>query len=304
MSFITDTIERCMKGLLPARLGVLYQHDPRPLPDVVIPNPPPFPAAAARISIVTPSFKQGHFIRRTINSILAQEYPNLEYVVQDGGSPDDTVAVLKSYGHRITSWVSETDQGQSDALNKGFAKTTGEIMAYLNSDDLLMPGSLAVVADHFARHPEVDAVYGHRFIIDEDDREVGRWVMPPHDDRILAYADYIPQETLFWRRSAWDKAGGRIDDSFRFAMDWDLILRLQDTGATIERLPFFLGAFRVHSAGKTTSIINEVGAKEMDRLRLRALGYAPDHHEINRVLRPYLAMATVLHHLDAYQDRR
>jgi glycosyltransferase involved in cell wall biosynthesis len=287
-------------GLLPPRLGVLYQHDPRPLPVVAIPNPPPFPVPAARISIVTPSFNQGQFIRRTIDSILAQEYPDLEYFVQDGGSPDDTVAVLESYGDRIMSWVSEKDQGQSDALNKGFARTTGEIMAYLNSDDILMPGSLAVVADHFARHPDVDAVYGHRFIIDEEDREIGRWVMPPHDDRILAYADYVPQETLFWRRSAWDKAGGRIDDSFRFAMDWDLILRLQEAGAKFQRLPFFLGGFRVHSAAKTTAIINEVGAKEMDRLRLRTLGYTPDHHEINRMIRPYLVKATVLHHLDAY----
>jgi glycosyltransferase involved in cell wall biosynthesis len=250
---------------------------------------------------VTPSFKQGHFIRHTIDSILDQGYPALEYIVQDGGSPDQTVDVLKSYGSRLTSWSSEQDRGQSDALNRGFSRTTGEIMAYLNSDDLLMPGSLAVVADHFASHPGIDVVYGHRVIIDEESREVGRWVMPPHDDGVLAYADYIPQETLFWRRSAWDRAGGRIDDTFRFAMDWDLILRLQAAGARFERLPFFLGAFRVHSASKTTSVLNDVGAAEMDRLRMRTLGYCPDHVEINRVLKPYLVQATVLHHLDAFR---
>lgn len=303
MSLITDTIKRCAKGLLPPKLGVLYQHEPRPLPTVAIPQPPAYPTDAPRLSIVTPSFKQGHFIRRTIDSILDQNYPNLEYIVQDGGSPDDTVEVLKSYGDRITSWVSERDKGQSDALNKGFAKTTGDLMAYLNSDDLLMPGSLAVVTDYFAKHPEVDAVYGHRFIIDEEDREVGRWVLPAHDPHILAYADYVPQETLFWRRSAWEKAGGKIDASFRFAMDWDLLLRLQSSGATIVRLPYFLGAFRVHAAGKTTSIINEVGAQEMERLRARALGYVPDYREINRVLHPYLVKATVLHHLTALHQR-
>jgi glycosyltransferase involved in cell wall biosynthesis len=301
MSFITDTIDRVLKGLLTPRLGVLHQYAPRPLPERPIGRPPPVPSPAPRISIVTPSFKQGHFIRHTIDSILDQGYPALEYIVQDGGSPDQTVDVLKSYGSRLTSWSSEQDRGQSDALNRGFSRTTGEIMAYLNSDDLLMPGSLAVVADHFASHPGIDVVYGHRVIIDEESREVGRWVMPPHDDGVLAYADYIPQETLFWRRSAWDRAGGRIDDTFRFAMDWDLILRLQAAGARFERLPFFLGAFRVHSASKTTSVLNDVGAAEMDRLRMRTLGYCPDHVEINRVLKPYLVQATVLHHLDAFR---
>ena len=300
MSFVTGTIERVLRGLIAPRLGLLHQYAPRSLPERPILRPPPTPSPAPRISIVTPSFKQGHFIQRTINSVLDQNYPALEYVIQDGGSRDNTVQVLESYGSRLNSWLSEPDGGQSDALNKGFSRTTGEIMAYLNSDDLLMPGSLAVVADHFTRHPDVDVVYGHRFIIDEDDCEVGRWVMPPHDSRVLAYADYIPQETLFWRRSAWDRAGGQIDDTFRFAMDWDLILRLQAAGASFERLPFFLGAFRIHSAGKTTSVLNDIGAQEMDRLRTRTLGYCPDHVEINRVLRPYLVQATVLHYLEMF----
>ena len=297
MSLIAETIKRCAKGLLPPRLGVLAQYPPRPLPAAPIRHPPPWPAAPERISIVTPSFRQGHFIGQTIASVLDQGYPDLEYFVQDGGSQDSTVEVLRGFGPRITGWVSEPDGGQSDALNKGFARTTGAIMAYLNSDDLLMPGTLAVVADYFARHPEVDAVYGHRFVIDEEGREIGRWVMPPHEAKVLAYADYIPQETLFWRRSLWDRAGGRIDASFRFAMDWDLLLRFTAAGARIERLPLFLGAFRVHGAGKTTSLISDVGMREMDRLRERTLGRRPDHHEINAVVRPYLVRATIEHHL-------
>lgn len=297
MSLITDVIRRCAKGVLPPKLGILYQYPARHLPEHPIRNPPPLPDPAPSICIVTPSFKQAHFIGRTIDSVLDQGYPRLEYIVQDGASPDGTIEVLKSYGDRITDWASAKDRGQSDALNIAFAKTHGEIMAYLNSDDLLMPGALAVVADHFARHPEVDVVYGHRFVIDEEGREIGRWVLPPHDPVVLAYADYIPQETLFWRRTAWERAGARIDDSFRFAMDWDLLLRLQGSGARIERLPFFLGAFRVHSAGKTTSIINEIGAKEMDLLRTRTLGHSPDHLEIRQHVQPYLVKATVLHHL-------
>ena len=301
---IAETIRRCAKDLLPPKLGVLNQYPPRPFPAVTIREVPAFPDPTPSVSIVTPSFKQGQYIGKTIDSILDQQYPNLEYIVQDGLSPDNTVEVLKSYGDRISEWVSEKDKGQSDALHTAFAKTSGEIMAYLNSDDLLMPGSLAVVTDYLAKHPEVDAVYGHRFIIDEADQEIGRWVMPPHDNRILAYADYIPQETLFWRRSIWEKAGGMIDASFRFAMDWDLILRLQGAGANIVRLPVFLGAFRVHHAGKTTSLINEVGHKEMERLRARTLGYVPDHIEINRNIRPYLVKATVLHYLHHMQHGR
>ena len=95
-------------------------------------------------------------------------------------------------------------------------------MAYLNSDDLLLPGALPTVAAYFAQHPEVEVVYGHRVVIDEAGDEIGRWVLPPHDDKALRWADYIPQETLFWRRSIWGKSGGRMDETFRFALDWEL----------------------------------------------------------------------------------
>jgi len=298
---IAQTIRRCAKGLLPPKLGVLVQYPPRPLPAFSPRRVPPLPATVPRISIVTPSFKQAHFIGRTLDSMLSQGYPDLECVVQDGGSSDGTVELLRGYDGRIASWESAPDKGQSDALNKGFARTTGAIMAYLNSDDLLLPGSLATVASFFAEHPEVDAVYGHRLIIDEADREIGRWVMPPHDNEVLRWADYVPQETLFWRRAAWDRAGGRIDDSFRFAMDWDLILRLQDSGARIVRIDRFLGAFRVHAAQKTSSIITEVGHQEMDRLRQRVHGRGVTHEEVRRVIGPYLVKATVLHHLRRLQ---
>jgi GT2 family glycosyltransferase len=298
---IAQTIRRCAKGLLPPKLGVLVQYPPRPPPAFNPARIPALPAAPPRISIVTPSYKQAHFIGHTIDSVLAQGYPDLEYVVQDGGSTDGTVELLRSYEQRLTSWESVPDKGQSDALNTGFARTTGAIMAYLNSDDMLLPGSLATVAAYFAAHPEVEAVYGHRIIIDEANQEIGRWVLPPHDPEVLHYADYVPQETLFWRRSAWERAGGRIDTSFRFAMDWDLLLRLQGAGARIVRLDRFMGAFRVHAAQKTSSIITEVGHQEMDRLRQRVHGRAVDHHDIRRVVGPYLVKATVLHHLRRLQ---
>jgi hypothetical protein len=156
------------------------------------------------ISVVTPSFNQGQYLAQTVESVLGQDYPRLQYVVQDGGSTDETPEVLARYRHRLHHCAAQKDNGQSHAINLGFAHTSGEVMAYLNSDDLLLPGSLHAVAKFFEDHPEVDVVYGHRVVIDQRGDERGRWVMPPHDAESLKWADYIPQETLFWRRRAWE----------------------------------------------------------------------------------------------------
>jgi GT2 family glycosyltransferase len=268
------------KAILRPRLGVLKQHAPRPLaaPPRQVPRANPAP----RISLVTPSYRQAEFIERTLRSVLDQSYPDLEYFVQDGGSDDGTVAILERYADRLAGWESRRDAGQSEALNRGFARTTGDIMGWLNSDDLLLPGALARVADHFHDHPEVDVVYGHRIVIDEDDAEIGRWILPPHDNAVLSWADYVPQETLFWRRRLWDRTGARIDESFRFAMDWDLAVRFREAGARFVRIPQFLGAFRVHRHQKTSGALLENGFREMDRIRERALGRVP------RAIAPYL----------------
>ncbi len=129
-------------------------------------------------------------------------------------------------------------------------------MAYLNSDDILLGGALDYVAAYFSAHPEVDVIYGHRIIIDEEDREIGRWILPRHDRRVIRWSDYIPQETMFWRRRIWEAAGGRLDESFQFAMDWDLILRFDDAGAVFRRVPAFLAAFRHHAGQKTISAMD------------------------------------------------
>ena len=270
------------------RLGVLNQHPPHALrlPEryrrpIQLSHPP-------TISIVTPSFNQAAFIERTIRSVLDQTYPKLEYFVQDGGSRDGTVEILKSYADRMSGWDSRPDGGQSQAINLGFAKTSGEIMAWLNSDDIMLPGALAYVASYFEKHPRVDVVYGHRVLIDEQDQQIGRWVMPSHSDDVLNWADYVPQETLFWRRSMWDKVGGRVDESFRFAMDWDLLVRFREAGAKFHRLPRFLGAFRIHEQQKTSAEIGVIGIQEMGRIRERLLGRVPSNEEIGIAVQPYL----------------
>ena len=193
------------------RIGILRQYDPKPLlvPEQYLLEAPPEPAPT--ISIVTPSYEQGRFLDRTLYSVASQGYPALEYVVQDGGSSDETLEVLRRYEPVLTRWASEPDEGQADAINRGFRNTTGEIMAWLNSDDLLLPGTLSYVARYFAEHPGVDVVYGNRLMIDENDAQIGAWILPAHDDVVLTYADFVPQETLFWRRRLWDSVGGSVD---------------------------------------------------------------------------------------------
>ena len=283
-----------LRGLKRPKIGVLRHHAPRPLmvSAAYVKTEPPIPAPT--ISIVTPSFDQGRFLERTLHSVLGQNYPALEYFVQDGGSQDETLEILRDYEGKLSGWASEPDSGQADAINRGFRQTNGEIMAWLNSDDLLLPGSLAYVARHFVEHPDVDVVYGHRLMIDETDGQIGAWILPKHDDVALTVADYIPQETVFWRRRMWEAAGGQIDPAFAYAMDWDLLLRFRDAGAKMERLPRFLGAFRIHDEQKTTSD-HAVGVEETKRLRERVHGRDVPIDEVVAMLKPYLTRHVLIH---------
>lgn len=268
------------------RLAVMRQHAPT---ELRVPRrqlylrPPRNPPT---IALVTPSYNQGAFIERTIRSVVDQSYPALEYVVQDGGSDDSTHAVLDRYRDRLAACASEPDDGQADAINRGFAHTSGEIMGWLNSDDVLLPGALAAVARHFATHPETDLVYGHRAVIDEEDRQVGVWIVPPHEDWPLELADYVPQETMFWRRSLWEAAGGRVDPRYQYAVDWELLLRFKDAGARMVRLPYVMGAFRLHADQKTSTHLH-VAATDTDRL-LAGRGAPSAYEDRLELLRPYL----------------
>jgi GT2 family glycosyltransferase len=281
-------VRRLVDQYLKRRIFQLRHHEPRPLAIPASYRQTRPPANAPVISIVTPNLNQGHFLEATLRSVLDQNYPSLELIVQDGCSTDESLAILGRYVSRLKHWTSERDHGQADAVNRGMRHTTGEILAYLNSDDLLLPGSLAYVARYFRGHPHVDIVYGHRVLIDERGDEIGRWVLPPHDDDVLPLADYIPQETMFWRRTAWERVGSRLDDSFQFAMDWELILRLRAAGLRFARLPRFLGAFRISESQKTQSLLATVGRREMDECRHRALGRVPTPQDIRRAIRPYL----------------
>lgn len=278
-------ILRCVKRLLRPNLNRFEQYRPRPLIPTALYRMTGDPAQAPAIAMVTPSLNQGRFIGQTIASVMQQGYPRLAYVVQDGGSTDGTAATLESHGDSLI-WSSKPDRGQADAINLGFAQVQGEIMAWLNSDDLHLPGTLAYVTDYFASHPTVDMIYGDRIFIDAAGLEVGRSILPRHDPVALKFTDFVPQETLFWRRRVWD-AVGPIDVSFDYALDWDFILRAQEAGFEIRHVQRFLGCFRVHDRQKT-SVNKAVGYAEMQRIRMRCLGRAPDAREISRGLRGYM----------------
>lgn len=266
------------------QIGILRHYEPRPLRwDERLPRPRMPDASLPQIAVVTPSYGQERFVERTILSVVDQAYPKLVYVVQDGASKDRSAEIIARHAARLRHWESVPDQGQADAILRGFAHVTAvlgpdDVMAWLNSDDLLAPGALRFVGDYFAMNPEVDVIYGHRIIIDDDDRDIGRWIMPRHNPETLEWIDYVPQETMFWRKRAWDLAGG-IDPTFQFALDWDLLARFQQAGCRMVRVPYFLGAFRVHAEQKTSQAIHTTGADEMRRIRTRFHGERQDDHQ-------------------------
>jgi glycosyltransferase involved in cell wall biosynthesis len=252
------------------------------------------PSGKLKISLVTPVLNKNQFLAQTVESVLAQDYPALEYIVKDGGSTDGTLQIAESYKGRISLLLSGPDKGQADAINVGFGHATGDILGYLNADDLLLPGALNYVGRYFENNPSVDVVYGHRIVIDADGRETGRWVLPRHDDRILSWIDYVPQETLFWRRRIWERIGGATDTSFHFALDWDLLVRMRDSGARIVRLPRFLGAFRVYADHKTSAAFETTGVSEIARIRQRCLGRPARWWQIGLATSPYLLKHALL----------
>jgi len=282
------------------RLGLVQQYPPTELEvpaSYYAEIPPP---NAPRIAIVTPSLNHAAYLEQAIDSILGQEYPNLAYFVQDGVSKDGSVDILNSYNSQL-AWRSEPDTGQANAINRAFEKVNGDIMAYINSDDLLLPGTLSYVARFFQRNPKVDVVYGHRICIDRDGSEIGRWILPQHDLEAVKWADYIPQETMFWRRRVWD-AVGPFDESFHYALDWDFILRAQAQGFRFRRLPRFLACFRVHVEQKTLAL-KQVGQQECDILRKRSFGTVPTRVEINNGLRRYMRRHVALHIVSRLEQR-
>ena len=219
------------------------------------------------ISLVTCSYQQGRYIGATISSVVAQDYPRLEYIVIDGGSNDDSVNIIKSYERSLAYWVSEPDRGQTDALIKGFCRATGEIQGWLCSDDLLLPGALEAINGFFQNNPEVNAVYGDALWIDGE----GKFIRPKKEIKFNRFVflydhNYVPQPSMFWRSSLYNAVGG-LDSRLNLAMDSDLWERFS-ARTKIAHLPRYLSCMRYYPDQKTRSMRQE-GRREDSLVRYR-----------------------------------
>jgi glycosyltransferase involved in cell wall biosynthesis len=204
---------------------------------------PPWP----RIALVTPVFNSGKYVEQTIRSVLAQEYPNLDYFIVDGGSTDNTLDVIHKYENLISGWISEPDKGMYDALNKGFARTSGEVMGWISATDMLHVGGLSVVGSVFRDLPQIEWITGRPTLFNEEGMTVGFEGLPRWSRyRFLAGANrYIQQESTFWRRSQWERAGSRVDSSRRNAADFELWVRFF-RHTRLYPVDALIGGYRVH----------------------------------------------------------
>jgi glycosyltransferase involved in cell wall biosynthesis len=176
------------------------------------------------ISIVIPSFNQGQYIEQTLTSVLSQNYPNIELIIIDGGSTDNTPQIIEKYTHSITHYVSEPDNGQADAINKGFRLAKGDILAWLNSDDMYMPCAFSKVVDILGSSTEPRLVYGGCLRFTEGTPHAGGTIPSRFDADLLTYYDYVDQPSTFWTRSLWETAG-ELNVSYIYSMDWEWFIR-------------------------------------------------------------------------------
>jgi len=206
-----------------------------------------------KISIVTPSFNQGHFLRETINSVVSQNYNNLEYIVIDGGSGDDSPKIIKEYDNSLYYWISEPDRGHAHALNKGFDKSTGEIMAWINSDDKYLPWTFATVNEIFTQHPDIEWIVGTNAWWNSKGTLLrARNVYKNRHDFLSGDFKWIQQESVFWRRSLWNRTGAFINEAYRLMVDGELWTRFF-LEARLWHAECILSGYREHSSNRAKS---------------------------------------------------
>ncbi len=204
------------------------------------------------VSVVTPSFNQAEFLEEAIRSVLLQGYPNVEYIVIDGGSTDGSVEIITKYQKWLTYWISEPDRGQSHAINKGLQRARGEVLGWLNSDDVYCPGTVRAAVDFFELHPDVALTYGQADMIDSDGHAVGPIPWKEFDARVcIARHRYIiPQPAAFFRREAVQRVGF-LDERLSYCLDWDYWIRMALAGLKVSGMPQPLARCRLHPAAKT-----------------------------------------------------
>jgi glycosyltransferase involved in cell wall biosynthesis len=265
-----------------------------------------------RVSLVTPSYNAAPYLQAAIESVLAQDYPHIEYLVMDGGSTDGTIELLQEYGEKV-HWISESDRGQADAIARGLQRSSGAILGWLNADDVLKPGAVRTAVEAFLAHPDVALVYGHADFIDEHGTVIAPCTViePFSRQRLLDYGDYIIQPAAFFSRQAYQSVGG-LDTSLHWAMDWDLWIRLAQDHDFIH-LTEVLASYRWLGSNKTATggfdrlqEIEEVARKygcaglpayfRLEKARLHAFLAKGDLHQLRLLpmLRHGLLAATTI----------
>jgi len=225
--------------------------------------------ALPRIGIVTPSYNQAEYLPETIESVLAQNYPNLEYIVIDGASTDGSIDIIRRYDAQLAYWCSEPDRGQSDAIMKGFSRFTGELFAWINSDDILLPGCLQTVAEAYVRQEKPDIIHTNICYIDSESR-ITRFIRVPCQSRFFFSRGvwHVSAPTVFFKASLFRDVGG-LDFKYHLCMDLDLWVRMMNRGARIGHVEEYLGGFRWHESSKSTAASKE-----------RSICYHPEAVEI------------------------
>lgn len=207
-----------------------------------------------RISIVTPSYNQSLYIEDTIKSVIGQNYPNLEYIIIDGGSTDESISIIKNYADNITYWVSEKDSGQADAINKGFNLATGDILGWINSDDIYMPNSFFKIANIFLEQKKKLFLLSgnaiHFGVVDKEVFSYGSDVFSDSKTFSIELMDYIIQPSSFWTKEAWQSVG-LLNKDYHFAFDWEWFIRAKHTGIHFFHVSGAFALYRIHASQKT-----------------------------------------------------
>lgn len=222
-----------------------------------------------KISVITPSFNQGKFLERTILSILNQNYPNLEYIIIDGGSTDNSVEIIKKYEKYISHWISEKDRGQVDAINKGLKLATGDLVAWQNSDDIYLPDVFFKVAKIYQKNKEHDLFYGYVYLIDEDDKVINDFRFSKFNlNSFLYLAEFFcyNQSTFFKRELIQNY--GFLDERYQICFDYDFFIRLGKV-AKFYLIREYIGCYRIHPNRKTEKTDNTIGINEQRDVQLK-----------------------------------
>lgn len=247
------------------------------------------------ISIVTPSYNQGDYLEQTMKSVLDQQYPHFEYIVMDGGSTDNSVEIIKQYASQLTYWESHPDKGQTDAISRGFLKATGDILYYLNSDDILLPGALELVGQWFMSHPNEHWVTGGMFFIGSNndlirqrlDRTYYLWGDSVSFQQLKSIGvTSFGQQSTFWRRDAYFEVG-ELNKNLHFCFDFDLFLKLSKKSKS-GHIPSFLSSFRIHPQSKTMTI-EDIRLKEVHALQKK--------YQADKIYQPILLIVYYIRYL-------